>query len=45
MKAMDEIHVQINPKNNAKKQALDFIKDLKKVIPIERAKMRIRISY
>jgi ribosome maturation protein Sdo1 len=24
---------------------LDFIKDLKKVIPIERAKMRIKISF
>jgi ribosome maturation protein Sdo1 len=45
MKAMNEANVKINPKHDAKKQALDFIKELKKVIPIDRAKMRLKISF
>eukprot|EP00347_Sterkiella_histriomuscorum_P002246 403368911 len=45
MKAMNEANVKINPKDNAKKQALTFIPDLKNVIPIDRAKMRLKISF
>ncbi|CDW78721.1 ribosome maturation protein sbds-like [Stylonychia lemnae] len=45
MKAMNEVNAKINPKQTAKKQALDFIGELKKVIPIERAKMRLKISF
>lgn len=45
MKAMNEANVKINPKHDAKKQALEFVKELKKVIPIDRAKMRLKISF
>ena len=45
MKAMNEVNVKINPTQSAKKQALDFIKDLQKVIPIDRAKMRIKLTF
>ena len=45
MKAMNEANVKINPKDSAKKQALSFIPDLKSIIPIERAKMRLKISF
>lgn len=45
LKAMNEANCNINPTQNSKKQALDFIKDLQKVIPIERAKMRLKVSF
>ncbi len=45
VKAMNEVNVKINPTQSAKKQALEFIKDLQKVIPIERAKMRIKVIF
>ncbi len=45
MKAMAEVNVKINPTQSAKKQALEFIKDLQKVIPIDRAKMRIKVIF
>ena len=45
MKAMTEANCKINPTQSSKKQALDFVKDLQKVIPIERARMRIKISF
>ncbi|TNV77250.1 hypothetical protein FGO68_gene9400 [Halteria grandinella] len=45
LKAMSEVNCKINPTQNSKKQALDFIKDLQKVIPIERAKMKLKIAY
>ena len=45
MKAMTEVNCKINPTQSSKKQALDFIKDLQKVIPIERARMRLKVSF
>lgn len=45
LKAMAEVNCKINPTQSAKKQALELIKDLMKVIPIERAKMRLKISF
>ncbi|KAJ3190096.1 hypothetical protein HDU85_000387 [Gaertneriomyces sp. JEL0708] len=44
-KAMADLHFSINPKRNAKQQALEVIKQLqeKKTIPIARAQMRIRV--
>ena len=45
LKAMVEVNCKLNPTQSAKKQALDFIKDLQKVIPIDRAKMRLKIGF
>ena len=45
LKAMAEVSCKVNPTQSAKKQALDLIKDLQAVIPIERAKMRLKISF
>lgn len=42
-KTMKQIHFSINPKRNNKQQALDVIKKLKDVIPIERCMMKLRI--
>lgn len=42
-KAMKQIHFSINPKKNTKQQALEVIKRLKEVLPIERCMMRLRI--
>ena len=44
LKAMDDINFSINESQNAKKQALDLIRLLPEVLPIERAKMRIKIT-
>ena len=43
-KAMKEIHFSVNPKKSAKKEALDVIKLLEKKYPIQRAKMRIKVT-
>ncbi|KAG0221848.1 hypothetical protein BGW42_007247 [Actinomortierella wolfii] len=44
-KAMADLHLSVNPSRSAKSQALDVIKQLieKKIIPIARAQMRVRI--
>ncbi|RKO83399.1 SBDS protein C-terminal domain-containing protein [Blyttiomyces helicus] len=44
-KAMGDLHFSVNPNKGAKQQALEVIKQLeeKKVIPIARAMMRLRI--
>lgn len=42
-KSMKSIHFSINPKRNNKQQALDVIKKLKDVLPIERCMMKLRI--
>ena len=42
---MSECKVKLNEQKPAKKQALDIIKDLEKVIPIKRAQMRIVVSF
>lgn len=44
LKAMEECHCKINPQKTAKPQAIGFINELKKVLPIERTKMRLRIT-
>lgn len=42
-KSMKQIHFSINPKKNTKQQALEVIKKLKEVLPIERCTMKLRI--
>lgn len=41
--AMKDIHFSLNPKRNNKQQALDVIKQLTTVIPIQRAQMKVRV--
>ncbi|XP_058796869.1 ribosome maturation protein SBDS [Phymastichus coffea] len=43
-KAMKDIHFSVKPNRNAKQQALDVIPQLKTVIPLERAQMRLKIT-
>ncbi|EIE81969.1 hypothetical protein RO3G_06674 [Rhizopus delemar RA 99-880] len=45
-KAMQDLHLSVNPKRSTKSQALDVIKQLqeKQLLPIQRAQMRIRIT-
>lgn len=42
--AMRDIHFSLNPKRNNKQQALDVIKQLAPVIPIQRAQMKVRMT-
>lgn len=41
--AMKGIHFSVKPNRNAKQQALDIIPQLKEVMPLERAQMRVRV--
>nr|XP_018915706.1 PREDICTED: ribosome maturation protein SBDS [Bemisia tabaci]XP_018915707.1 PREDICTED: ribosome maturation protein SBDS [Bemisia tabaci] len=43
-KAMKDCHISVKPNKNAKQQALEVIPQLKTVIPIERAQMRVRVT-
>jgi len=43
-KAMKDAHISAKPNKSAKQQALEVIKVLKESIPIERVKMKIKIS-
>uniref|UniRef100_A0A2M4AQ01 Ribosome maturation protein SBDS n=1 Tax=Anopheles triannulatus TaxID=58253 RepID=A0A2M4AQ01_9DIPT len=43
-KSMKDIHYSIKPHRNAKQQALDVIRLLKDTIPVERAKMRLKLT-
>ncbi|BES97463.1 Ribosome maturation protein [Nesidiocoris tenuis] len=43
-KAMKDIHFSTKPNRNAKQQMLDVIPQLKAVMPLERAQMRLKIS-
>src|ERR1044072_2401737 len=45
-KAMSELHLSVNVNRNTKSQVLEIIKQLqeKKIIPIARAQMRLRIT-
>ncbi len=42
-KAMRQVHVSVKPNRTSKQQALDIIPQLKKVITIERAQMKLRV--
>jgi ribosome maturation protein SDO1 len=42
-KAMKQIHFSVKPNRNAKQQALEIIGQLKTVIPIEKAQMKLRV--
>jgi len=42
-KSMKQIHFSVNPKKNTKQQALEVIKRLKDILPIERCMMRLRV--
>lgn len=44
-KAMAEANCKLNPNKNAKPQALQFINDLKSVLPIKRANMHLKITF
>ena len=44
-KAMLQAKIKLNDKHPAKKQALEVIKDLQKIMPIKRAQMRILITF
>ncbi len=41
---MKDLHFSVRPSAGAKVQALDVIKQLRETIPIERAKMRLRLT-
>lgn len=43
-KAMKDVHFSVKPNRNAKQQALDVIPQLKTVIPLERAQMRLKVT-
>ncbi|XP_078039678.1 SBDS ribosome maturation factor [Augochlora pura] len=43
-KAMKDVHFSVKPNRNAKQQALDVIPQLKLIMPLERAQMRLRIQ-
>lgn len=43
LKAMTECKVRINEKKKAKVQALEILKELEKVLPIKRARMRVQL--
>lgn len=42
LSGMKEIHYAVNPTRSAKQQALEVIKKLREVMPLERAKMHLR---
>lgn len=42
-KAMRQVHVSVKPNRTSKQQALDIIPQLKSVIQIERAQMKLRV--
>ncbi|XP_011297246.1 ribosome maturation protein SBDS [Fopius arisanus] len=42
-KAMKDVHFSVKPHRNAKQQALEVIPQLKSVMPLERAQMRLRV--
>lgn len=42
-KAMRQIHVSVKPNRTSKQQALEIIPQLKKVLQIERAQMKLRV--
>jgi ribosome maturation protein SDO1 len=44
LKAMDDIKFNVKDSHAAKKQALQLIKELPKVLPLERAKMKIKFA-
>lgn len=44
-KAMKDAHFSVKPNRNAKQQALDVIKLLKETMPLERARMRLKIVF
>ncbi|KAL0083772.1 ribosome maturation protein SBDS-like protein [Phycomyces blakesleeanus] len=45
-KAMQDLHLSVNPKRSSKSQALEVIKQLqeKQMLPIQRAQMRLRVT-
>ncbi|KAK2586903.1 hypothetical protein KPH14_009840 [Odynerus spinipes] len=43
-KAMKDVHFSVKPNRNAKQQALDVIPQLKTIIPLERAQMRLKVT-
>lgn len=45
LKAMTEVNCKVNTNKAAKPQAMGFLNDLKKVLPIERVRMHLRISF
>jgi len=44
-RAMKDAHYKVHPSKSTKQQALEVIKILKEIIPIQRAQMRLRIVF
>ena len=44
-KAMNEANIKVNTNKSAKPQALQAIKELQAILPIERARMNLRITF
>lgn len=44
-KAMKDIHYSVKPNQNAKQQALQVMKSLKEILPLERAQMRMQVVF
>merc|ERR1712066_193859 len=44
-KAMKECHIAVKPNKNAKQQALEILPKLQSQLPIERAQMRVRLTF
>lgn len=44
LKAMIEVNCKVNVSKSAKPQAMAFVGELKKVLPIERARMHLRVT-
>ena len=42
-KCMKQVHFSVKPNRNSKQQAIELIPQLKSVIPIERARMKLKI--
>lgn len=43
-KSMKDIHFSVKPNRTAKQQALEVIRTLKELIPLERSQMRMRVT-
>lgn len=43
-RAMKDIHYSVKPSKSSKQQALDVIRSLQQTMPIERARMRLKIQ-
>ena len=45
LRAMNEINCKVVHTKNAKQQALPILTELKRVLPIERARMHVKVTF